>query len=275
MHGLPTSPFQLPRILARGARSVIGVVHLPPLPGAPGWDGDFASLLDRARADLLALAEGGVDAIVVENFGDAPFRAEAVEPETIAAMARVITELRPLTALPLGVNVLRNDAAAALAIASICAGPDSFIRVNVHSGAMLTDQGLITGRADRTIRRRRELGVAVAILADVLVKHAVPLGPLTIEDAARDAVERGFADALIVTGVGTGHATDLADVRRVRAVLPDTPILVGSGVNEANVRDTFALADGAIIGTAFKSGGVTTNPVDPSRVHRLVAAAKT
>ena len=274
MHGLPASPFQLPTLLARGARAVIGVVHLLPLPGAPGWEGDFAAVLDRARADLLALVEGGVDAVVVENFGDAPFRAEAVEAETIAAMARVVTELRPLTSLPLGVNVLRNDAAAALAIAAICAGPDSFIRVNVHSGAMLTDQGLITGRADRTIRRRRELGVSVAILADVLVKHAVPLGPLTIEDAARDAVERGFADALIVTGVGTGHATDLADVRRVRAALPDTPILVGSGVDEHNVRDTFALADGAIIGTAFKVVGKTTNPVEVARVRRLVAAAK-
>lgn len=274
MHGLPASEFRVPQLLARGARAVIGVVHLPPLPGAPGWDGDFAALLDRARADLLALVEGGVDAVIVENFGDAPFRADAVEAETIAAMSRVVTELRPLTALPLGVNVLRNDAAAALAIAAICAGPDSFIRVNVHSGAMLTDQGLITGRADRTIRRRRELGVSVAILADVLVKHAVPLGPLTIEDAARDAVERGFADALIVTGVGTGHATDLADVRRVRAALPDTPILVGSGVDEHNVRDTFALADGAIIGTAFKFGGKTTNPVEVARVRRLVAAAK-
>ncbi len=274
MHGLPLSPFQLPKLLARGARAVIGVVHLLPLPGAPGWDGDFAALLNRAKADLRALAEGGVAAVVVENFGDAPFRAAEVEAETIAAMSRVVTELRPLTDLPLGVNVLRNDAAAALAIASICAGPDSFIRVNVHSGAMLTDQGLITGRADRTIRRRRELGVSVAILADVLVKHAVPLGPLTIEDAARDAVERGFADALIVTGVGTGHATDLADVRRVRAALPDTPILVGSGVDEHNVRDTFALADGAIIGTAFKQGGKTTNPVEIARVRRLVAAAK-
>lgn len=274
MHGLPASPFRLPTLLTRGARAVIGVVHLAPLPGAPGWGGDFAAVLDRARADLLALAEGGVDAIIVENFGDAPFRAESVEPETIAAMARVVTELRPLTPLPLGVNVLRNDAAAALAIASICAGPDSFIRVNVHSGAMLTDQGLITGRADRTLRRRRELGVAVAILADVLVKHAVPLGPLTIEDAARDAIERGHADALIVTGVGTGHATDLDDVRRVRAALPDVPILVGSGVNERTIRDTFALADGAIIGTAVKSGGATTNAVDPARVRRLVAAAK-
>lgn len=258
----------------RGARTVIGVVHLAPLPGAPGWDGDIGALLDRARADLLALAEGGVDAAIVENFGDVPFRRAAVEPETVAAMARVLSALRPLTDLPLGVNVLRNDAAAALALAAVCAGPAAFIRVNVHSGAMVTDQGIIEGAADRTLRRRRELGADVAILADVLVKHAVPLGALTIEDAARDAVERGLADALVVTGTGTGRATDLADVRRVRAALPDTPLLVGSGVTPETVRDTFAVADGAIVGTSFKVGGVTTAPVDVERVRRFVAAAK-
>lgn len=150
----------------------------------------------------------------------------------------------------------------------------SSIRVNVHSGAMLTDQGIIEGRADRTLRRRRELGARVAILADVLVKHAAPLGSVTIEEAARDAVERGLADALIITGTGTGEATSLADVRRVRAALPDTPILVGSGVTAETVRDILAIADGAIVGTSFKIGGRTTAPVDPERVKRLVAAAK-
>ncbi len=261
-------------LFRRGARSVIGVVHLAALPGAPGWGGDFAAILDRARADLLALAAGGVDAAVVENFGDVPFRAGAVEPETVAAMARVLTELRPLTALPLGVNVLRNDAAAALALAAICGGADSFIRVNVHSGAMITDQGVIEGRADRTLRRRRELGATVAILADVLVKHAAPLGPVTIEEAARDAVERGLADALIVTGSGTGEATSLDDLRRVRVVLPATPLLVGSGVTAETVGATFASADGAIVGTSFKVGGRTLAPVDVERVRRFVAAAK-
>ena len=261
-------------LFRRGARTIVGVVHLAPLPGSPGWGGDFAAVLDRARADLLALVEGGVDAAIIENFGDVPFRAGAVEPETIAAIARVVTELRPLTALPLGINVLRNDAAASLAIAAICAGPGTFIRVNVHSGAMLTDQGVIEGRADRTLRRRRELGAPVAILADVLVKHATPLGATTIEEAARDAAERGLADALIVTGSGTGEATDLGDVRRVRAALPETPLLVGSGVIAATARETFAVADGAIVGTAFKVGGKTTAPVDPERVRRFVAAAK-
>ena len=260
--------------LVRGARTVIGVVHLLPLPGAPRWRGDFDALLDAARADLQALVAGGVDAAIVENFGDAPFRPGPVDPETVAAMARIITELRALTDRPLGVNVLRNDAAAALALAATCAGPGAFIRVNVHTGALVTDQGLIEGRADRTLRRRRELGVAVALLADVLVKHAAPLAPVAIEDAARDAVERGLADALIVTGTGTGHATDLDDARRVRAVLPATPLLIGSGVTEKTVRETLAIADGAIVGTALKAGGVTTAPVDPERVRRFVAAAK-
>lgn len=268
---LPSPPSSLFR---RAARTVIGVVHLAPLPGAPGWGGDFGVVLDRALGDLAALGAGGVDAVIVENFGDVPFRAGAVEPETVAAMARIVAALRPRTALPLGVNVLRNDAAAALAIAAICGGPGSFIRVNVHSGAMLTDQGIIEGRADRTLRRRRELGATVAILADVLVKHAAPLGQTTIEDAARDAVERGLADALIVTGAGTGLATDLDDVRRVRAALPETPLLVGSGVNRDNVRETFAFADGAIVGTSFKVGGRTTAPVDVERVKRFVAVAK-
>ena len=139
---------------------------------------------------------------------------------------------------------------------------------------MLTDQGIIEGRADRTLRRRRELGVPVAILADVLVKHAAPLGPQMIEEAARDAAERGLADALIITGSGTGEATDLDDLRRVRAVLPEMPLLVGSGVTAETAGDTFALADGAIVGTAFKVGGKTTAPVDVERVRRLVAAAR-
>lgn len=263
-------------------RLVIGVVHLAPLPGAPRWDreGHFEQILDRARADLEALVGApsgpGVDAAIVENFGDVPFRRGAVEPETVAALARVLTELGRLSDLPLGVNVLRNDAAAALALAAVCGGPDAFIRVNVHTGALVTDQGIIQGRADRTLRRREELGAAgrVAILADLLVKHAVPFGPLAIEEAARDAVARGLADGVIVTGTGTGRATDLDDARRVRATLPDTPLFVGSGVDLDTVRETLTAADGVIVGTALKRDGVTAAPVDPERVRRFVAAAK-
>jgi membrane complex biogenesis BtpA family protein len=169
--------------------------------------------------------------------------------------------------LPVGFNVLRNDAAAALALCAACGG--AFIRVNVHTGAMVTDQGLIEGNAFETIRLRQRLAPAAEIYADVLVKHACPLGDLPIEIAARDTVERGLADALIVSGTGTGVATDAADVRRVRAACPKTPILLGSGVTAGNVGDYLEFADGFIVGTSVKRGGDVSKPVDEKRVAAL------
>ena len=128
---------------------------------------------------------------------------------------------------------MRNDAAAALGIALAC--DVSFIRVNVHTGAMLTDQGIINGRADETLRLRKLLGAErIQIFADVLVKHAVPLGLVTLEDATRDAVERGLADAVIVTGSATGTAASPNDVRRVVDVA-QVPVYVGSGVTVDNL----------------------------------------
>ena len=172
--------------------------------------------------------------------------------------------------LPIGFNVLRNDARAALALCAVCGG--AFIRVNVHTGAMLTDQGLIEGNAYDTLRYRQRVCPQAQIFADVHVKHAVPLGNWTIEDAARDTVERGLADALIVSGAGTGLAADLADVERVRRTCPATKILLGSGVTLENVRDFLPVADGFIVGSSLKAGGRLSNPVDAKRVAALVRA---
>jgi hypothetical protein len=137
---------------------------------------------------------------------------------------------------------------------------------------MLTDQGLIEGNAYETLRYRQRLCPQVQIFADVHVKHAVPLGNWTIEDAARDTVERGLADALIVSGAGTGRAAELADVERVRRTAPTTRILLGSGVTLANLRDFLPAADGFIVGTSLKVGGKVSNPVDVKRVAALVRA---
>jgi membrane complex biogenesis BtpA family protein len=172
--------------------------------------------------------------------------------------------------LPIGFNVLRNDARAALALCAACNG--SFIRVNVHTGAMLTDQGLIEGNAHDTLRHRQQLCPQSKIFADVLVKHAVPLGDWSIEDVARDTRERGLADALIISGVGTGMAADLSDVERVRCACPAAKILLGSGVTLVNIRDFLPLADGFIVGTSLKHDGKISNPVDPKRVRALVSA---
>lgn len=252
--------------------AIIGMVHLLPLPGAATYGGDMQAVLHRAQEDAQALAEGGADGVMVENFGDAPFYPEGVPPETVAAMTLAARAVVETVSLPVGVNVLRNDAAAALAIASVVGA--AFIRVNVHTGAMWSDQGLLQGRAHETLRQRRSLEAPVLILADVLVKHAAPPAPLRIEAVARDLAERGLADGLIVSGEGTGTATDLEDVRRVRAVAGRSPIWVGSGVTPESALQLRSLADGVIVGTALKRGGDVLAPVDVARVRALVAALR-
>ncbi len=254
-------------VLPAGRHALIGVIHLRPLPGSPQWSGDFSAVVKSAVADALAYERGGADVLVVENFGDIPFTRGAVPAETIASMAVAGAAVRAAVKLAVGFNVLRNDAAAALALCAACSG--AFIRVNVHTGAMVTDQGLIEGNAFETIRLKQRLAPAAEIFADVLVKHACPLGDLPIEIAARDTIERGLADALIVSGTGTGVATEIEDVRRVRAACPKTPILLGSGVSAANVGGYLEFANGFIVGTSVKRGGNVANPVDERRVAAL------
>jgi len=249
---------------------LIGVVHLAPLPGSPRWGGKFADVLRKATVDARACEKGGADALFIENFGDAPFTKSAVGPETVAAMAAAGCEVRAAVRLPIGFNVLRNDARAALALCAACGG--SFIRVNVHTGAMLTDQGIIEGNAYETLRYRRIVCPDAAIFADVHVKHAVPLGISSIENSACDTLERGLADALIISGTGTGRVTDIGDVRRVREACPSARILLGSGVTDQNVCNFLPYADGFIVGTSLKRDGQVANPVDPKRVAALARA---
>jgi membrane complex biogenesis BtpA family protein len=245
---------------------------LRPLPGSPRWQGDLEKVFAAAVADAEAYERGGANALFIENFGDVPFAKTNVGPETVAAMAAAGRAVRASVKLPIGFNVLRNDSRAALALCAACNG--TFIRVNVHTGAMLTDQGLIEGNAHDTLRYRQQLCPQTQIFADILVKHAVPVGDLCIEDCARDTLERGLADALIISGVGTGMAAQLSDVQRVRDCCPSAKILLGSGVTLGNIRDFLPLANGFIVGTSLKRDGKISNPVDPRRVRALVSAIK-
>jgi membrane complex biogenesis BtpA family protein len=239
---------------------LIGVVHLPALPGSPRARLDLDACVALARSDTLALVEGGADGVIVENFNDAPFFAGSVPPITVAAMAVICRELRGDIPVEMGVNVLRNDAAAALSIAVACGA--EFVRVNVHTGAMLTDQGLIEGQAAETLRLRRALGAEqVKIYADVL-------GPQRMADAVADAVERGLADAIIVTGSATGAAASPDDVREA-AGASEAPVYVGSGVTAENVADCVPPAEGVIVGSWLKTDGIVANPVDIDRVRQL------
>ena len=250
---------------------LIGMVHAAPLPGSPRWDGSMERIVTAAVDDARALVEHGMDALLLENYGDAPFTPGRVEPATIAGLAVVAREIRrALPQAPLGINVLKNDARAALAIA--CAVGARFIRVNVHAGAVLADQGLVHSDAYGTLRDRRLLGVEIAIFADVGGKHAVPLAPVDLEQHARDLTHRSLADGLVVSGQATGAATAIEDLKRVRSAVPDVPLLVGSGVTPETAEELLSVADALIVGTALKHDGDVSAPVDPDRVRRLVAA---
>jgi membrane complex biogenesis BtpA family protein len=259
-------------------RPLFGVVHLPPLPGSPGWVAagrpPTRELVDHAVADARAFLAAGFDGLVVENYGDVPFFKECVPPETVAALTRCAAAVVDVCGdRPVGINVLRNDARAALAIA-VAAGA-RFVRVNVHSGAAVTDQGLVEGRAADTLRLRDALGASrsVAIVADVHVKHARPLAQdETIEQAAKDAAERGLADGLVVSGAATGDAPDPDLARRVRAACPGVPLLLGSGLTPQNAAALARHLDGAIAASAAREQGKAGRPVDPARAKALVLA---
>lgn len=235
-----------------GKPALIGVVHLDPLPGAPRFGGDVGVVIENALTDAQAIVEGGFDGLIVENFGDTPFWKDRSPPETIASMTRCIVALREaFPGFPFGVNVLRNDADSALAIA-VATGA-RMIRVNVLVGVAVTDQGLIEGNAAQLLRKRCALGANVAIWADVAVKHAAPLAEQPLDQVAKDTVMRGMADAVIVTGTGTGQPTSLNRLALVRDAVAGTPTLVGSGATPDAVRTV--KADGFIIGTGLKHNG--------------------
>lgn len=246
------------------------MIHLGPLPGSPGFDGDLDSIVETATADAAILTEAGFDGLMIENFGDAPFFADDAPKVTVASLTTAVNAVYEASRLPVGVNVLRNDGLGALAVAA--ATPASFIRVNVLSGTMYTDQGPIIGNAAEIARMKAAVCPDVAIMADVFVKHATPPAGLSLIDATNDLVERAAADAVVVSGVGTGSPADLDDLSTV-AETSHLPVFLGSGVTIDNVGVMLDHADGAIVGTSVKVEGVPTNPVDPAAAADFIAAA--
>jgi uncharacterized protein len=245
-------------------KPAIACIHLLALPGAPLYKGDLQAIYDQALAETEVFVKEGVDALIVENFRDVPFYPERVPNETVAAMAAICREIVRRAKIPVGINVLRNDADAALGIATAIGA--HFIRVNVHNAAAVTDQGLVHGRAYDTLRKRDALRAPVLIFADVAVKHAVPLAPIPLAIETRDLSERSLADAIIVSGSGTGAETALIDLKTVKENT-HLPVIIGSGTTPSNLRALNTYADGYIVGSYFKHHGKAENAVDAGRVR--------
>jgi membrane complex biogenesis BtpA family protein len=251
-------------------KPLIGMIHLLPLPGSPKYSEEgMPRALDAALRDAEALQNGGFDGLLVENYGDSPFKPAPTDPETVASMTAIGREISTQVELPLGVNVLRNGAIAALAIARAVRA--RFIRVNVFTESLLTDQGIIDACAHEVMRYRSRIDATeVRVFADVRSKHAAPLVSRPVEESARDAAYRGMADALIVTGPHTGAEPDRGQFRRIRGSVPDRPVLIGSGLSKRNAVRLLREADGAVVGTSLKKNGVIEGPIDEARVKDLV-----
>ena len=254
---------------------LVGVIHLPALPGSPRSTLTAAECAREAANDARILADAGYDAIVVENFGDAPFFATKVPAVTIAAMTACAVAVRAAApSVSLGINVLRNDGEAALSIA-VCTGA-SFVRINVLTGARVTDQGIVQGDAAGTLRLRRALfAEQVAVWADVDVKHSAPLGaPRPLVQEVEDLTKRGMADVVLVTGEGTGKGVDLEKLAAVKRA-SGKPVLVASGATLVTLSALATSSDGVVVGSALRAGGIPGGAIDAQLAHDFAVSFRT
>jgi uncharacterized protein len=247
---------------------IIGMIHLAPLPGSPRYNKmPMNQVVDLALANARVLSESGFHGAMIENFGDFMFLKKAPD-ETIAAISHVATLVVKEIGIPLGVCVLQADAMAAIAVASAVGA--RFIRAPYYTEAYISDSGYYESSAASVLRYRKFIEASVDIYADVHVKYAYPLMQRPIEDAATCAVERGLADAILVTGKATGAETDPEHVRRVKNAVSQVPVFVASGVTTENFSHYADAASGVVMGSSLKIGGIVTAPVDPEKARRFM-----
>ncbi len=252
---------------------VYGVVHLKSLPGSPENYLSLDEIIELAQEDVNNLVFGGVDGIIIENFGDTPFVKDDISKRTLASFTTVVENIEYDREIKVGINVLRNDAIAALSIAE--ATKADFVRINVLNNVMMfTDQGIIEGKAHEIAEFKNSLNKEIEIYADVFVKHAVPPEGSKIENHTEELIHRAGADVVIVTGDGTGHEINIEDLNKVRDIVPQGKLAIGSGVNEENIEDYTGLADILIVGTNFKVDQDVSKRVDQRSVEQLIQMIK-
>lgn len=250
-------------------KPVIGMIHLLPLPGAPAYGGSIREIEAAAFADLRALAKGGADAFLVENFSDVPYACE-LTPEAFAVMSGITAKLAAASALPFGVNIQANQTQLEWALAY--ASDAAFIRVEAFVENRLGSFGMARAAAPTLTRQAAQFPANTMIFADVHSKHTYAVtAEQTTALCVAEAREAGAA-ALIATGLLTGQKPSKAEVTEMKRLGGGLPVLLGSGISAENADDFFAVADGAIVGSAIKVDGDVRKRIDESRVRALVAA---
>ena len=251
---------------------IIGVLHLKGLPGSPSNTFSLDDIIKLAQDDVNSLITGGVDGIIIENFGDVPFVKDNVSKRTVASFTTVVNNLSINEDVEVGINVLRNDAIAALSIAE--STKSEFIRINILNNMMYTDQGIIEGKAHEVNALKNSLSYKIKIYADVFVKHAVAPPESNIQNHTKELLERAGADVVIITGDGTGQQINLDELKKVREIVPQGKLAIGSGVNESNIKKYIGIADILIIGTHFKVDQDVSKPVDVESIKKIIGKLK-
>lgn len=250
---------------------IVGMIHLLPLPEAPAYRGNLDAIYERALREAITLQEAGVDAMIVENFGDEPYLPGELSSAQLALMAAVTRDIIRAVILPIGVNCQFNAWRSEIAVAHACKA--DFIRVEVFVDTVVMAQGQISPCSAQIRRYQQQLGAqGVKLWADIQTKYTTNLVPQSIEQSALDAQAAG-ADVLIVTGAATGQATPLDVVTQVKQVA-SIPVVVGSGTTAANASQVLSVADGAIVGSALKFGGKAENEVSAEAARAFMAAAR-
>ena len=253
-------------------KPIIAMCHMRALPGDPGYDprAGMSAIIDSARADLLALQAGGVDAIMFSNEASLPYLTR-VPPITVACMTRVIAELRPLIDRPFGVNALW-DAKASIDVA-VATGA-SFVR-EIFTGVYASDFGLWNTNCGEVIRHQHAVGGGhIKLLFNIVPESAVYLSARNVVDIARSTVFVAQPDALCVSGLTAGAEASSETLRLVKDAVPETPVFANTGVHAGNLAATLRIADGTVTGTTFKRDGQIWNEVDVERVREFMRIAR-
>jgi membrane complex biogenesis BtpA family protein len=251
-------------------RPIIGMCHLPALPGDPGFDevAGVEAIVEHARGEIRALIDGGIDGILISNEFSLPYLTRT-EPITAVTMARVIGQVHDLLTVPFGVDVLWDP----MATIDLAAATGAAFAREVMTGAYAGDLGLWDTEVGRTARHRRRVSAGTTrLLFNVVPEGAEHLAARDLERLTRSTVFNAAPDALCVSGLTAGSPTDLSQLATVKRAAGRTPVLVNTGVTPDTVADALAIADGAVVGTSLKEDGVFRGRIDVERVRRLMAA---
>jgi membrane complex biogenesis BtpA family protein len=253
-------------------KAIIAMCHLMALPGDPYYDKEKGMdfVIEMAIKDLNSLQDGGVDALMFSNEFSMPYLTD-VRVETVAAMARIIGEIKHYIKIPFGVNVLW-DAKKSLDLA--IATDAQFVR-EIFSGVYASDFGLWNTNAGESVRHQHQIGAEkIRLIYNIVPEASGYIANREVSEIAKSTVFNCRPDAICVSGSIAGAETKIETLKAVKDVLPDTVVLSNTGVNLKNYANNLAVADGAIVGTTFKYDGVFINHVDKIRVKEFMDKVK-